>query len=147
MLVVVSDLHFQDTINDVIRDDNSNILVSIDRNVSPEAFRQTFEEILSLAGSNKAQELIIVLAGDIFDLNRSQIWFQRKNDSIRPYGEDESSKWGPIAEKILNDIITSNQKTFDIIKKQMEITLKNNKKISFNYIPGNHDRIINLNVA
>lgn len=43
MLVVISDLHFQDTINDNIKDDNGNILVSIDRNVSTEAFSQTFE--------------------------------------------------------------------------------------------------------
>lgn len=144
MLAVISDLHFQDTINDVIRDDNGNILVSIDRNVSPEAFRQTFYEILSLAQSNDAKELIIVLAGDIFDLNRSQIWSQEKNDTIRPYGEDSPNTWGPIAEKIFNDIITSNQKTFDIFKKQTEITLKNKKRVSFSYIPGNHDRIINL---
>ncbi len=39
MLVIISDLHFQDTINDIIKDDVGNILVSIDRNVSPEAFR------------------------------------------------------------------------------------------------------------
>jgi UDP-2,3-diacylglucosamine pyrophosphatase LpxH len=144
MLAVVSDLHFQDIINDVILGDNGNILVSIDRNVLPQAFRQTFEEILSLAQNNDAKELIIVLAGDIFDLNRSQIWFQEKNDAIRPYGEDSSSAWGPIAEKILNNIITSNQETFDIFKKQTETTLRNNKKVSFSYIPGNHDRIINL---
>lgn len=144
MLVVISDLHFQDTINDNIKDDNGNILVSIDRNVSTEAFSQTFEEIVTLANNNNAKELIIVLAGDIFDLNRSQIWFQEKNDTIRPYGEDTPSSWGSIAGKILNDIITSNQNTFDIFKKQTEITLTNSKKVSFSYIPGNHDRIINL---
>jgi UDP-2,3-diacylglucosamine pyrophosphatase LpxH len=144
MLAVISDLHFQDTINDVIKDEKDNILVGIDRNVSSEAFRLTFQEILSMAEGNSAQELIIVLAGDIFDLNRSQIWFEKDNDNIRPYGEHPPETWGPIAEKILDDIIASNQKTFDIFKNQAEAILKNDKKVRFQYIPGNHDRAINL---
>ncbi|HET6514714.1 MAG TPA: hypothetical protein VFG09_06090 [Thermodesulfovibrionales bacterium] len=143
MLVVISDLHFQDTHNDNITDAEGNI-VGIDRNVSPRAFEETFTEILSLAESNYAQELIIVLAGDIFDLNRSQTWFRGDNDRMRPYGEDAPETWGPIAEKIITDICASNEETFALFKGQTEVTLKNGERVRFDYIPGNHDRIINL---
>lgn len=143
MLAVISDLHFQDTLNDNLIDDAGNV-IGIDRNVLPQAFEETFKEIISLAECNNAQELIIVLAGDIFDLNRSQTWSKENNNNIRPYGEHPPEKWGPLAEKILDDVCASNERTFAIFKEQTERTLKNGEKVRFNYIPGNHDRIVNL---
>jgi hypothetical protein len=141
MLVVISDLHFQDTINDVIRDAKNNILVGIDRNVSPEAFKGVFEEILTTADNNGAMELIIILAGDIVDLNRSQRWLA---GDVRPYGEHTPDEWYPIADAILEDIIKSNDKTFSIFKEMARKRLKNGSQIVFKYLPGNHDRLINL---
>ncbi|MBP2653145.1 MAG: hypothetical protein H6Q73_714 [Firmicutes bacterium] len=140
MLVVISDLHFQDTINDVIKDEQGNILVDVQRNIFYEVFETTFEELRSLARLNNAQELIIVLAGDIFDFNRSRQWF---NYDVRPYDEYSSDKWGPIAVKIFDDIVESNRQTFDCFNKLLEIS-SNDVKIDFRYIPGNHDRIVNL---
>ena len=46
MLVVMNDLHVQDTINDTITDKNNNP-VTVDRNVSPDAFKDVFEEIMT----------------------------------------------------------------------------------------------------
>jgi hypothetical protein len=153
MLVVISDLHFQDTVNDAVTDANGNILANADRNVQAEAFRMIFQELFSVAESNSAGELIIVLAGDIFDLNRSSKWF---GTDIRPYG-DIPDRWGPVAVDILNSIIESNKQTLDLFT-----TLVNNKeiapagpdqdpiklfkdiKLEFIYIPGNHDRLVNL---
>lgn len=140
MLVVISDLHFQDTINDTIKDNNNNP-VTVDRNVSSDAFKGVFADILTTANNNEAQELIIILAGDIFDLNRSQRWLA---GDIRPYGEHTPDEWYPIADAILTDIIKCNDKTFRYFKEMAQKTLKNGSQIVFKYLPGNHDRIINL---
>jgi hypothetical protein len=140
MLVVMSDLHFQDTINDTITD-NNNKPITVDRNVSSDAFKKVFDDIWTTAGKNGAKELIIILAGDIFDLNRSQRWLE--ND-VRPYGEHTPDEWYPVADKILTDIITSNQASFDLFKKMARNKLQNGSQIAFKYLPGNHDRIINL---
>jgi UDP-2,3-diacylglucosamine pyrophosphatase LpxH len=140
MLVVISDLHFQDTINDTIRDKNNNP-VTVDRNVSSDAFEEVFDDILTTSYSNEAQELIIILAGDIFDLNRSQKWLA---SDIRPYGEHSLNEWYPIADAILQDIIKSNDKAFNVFKEFAGKKLKNGGQIVFQYLPGNHDRLINL---
>jgi UDP-2,3-diacylglucosamine pyrophosphatase LpxH len=140
MLVVMSDLHFQDSINDAITDKNNNP-ITVDRNVSPDAFKGVFEEILTTAEINGAGELIIVLAGDIFDLNRSQRWLASE---VRPYGEHTPDEWYPVAGAILKDIIKSNEKTFSIFKEMARKKLKNGSQIVFKYLPGNHDRLINL---
>jgi UDP-2,3-diacylglucosamine pyrophosphatase LpxH len=140
MLVVMSDLHFQDTINDTIID-NNNKPITVDRNVSPDAFKGVFEEILTTADSNGAVELIIVLAGDIFDLNRSQKWLA---GDVRPYGEHTPAQWYPVADAILTDIIISNKQTFNLFKNMAQQKLRNGNQIVFKYLPGNHDRLINL---
>ncbi len=140
MLVVMSDLHFQDTINDTITDKDNNP-VTVDRNVSPDAFKEIFEEIMTTAYSNEARELIIILAGDIFDLNRSQRWLE---SDIRPYGEHTPDEWYPIADAILKDIIKSNDRTFSIFREMARKRLNNGVQIVFQYLPGNHDRLINL---
>ena len=140
MLVVISDLHFQDTINDTITD-KSNNPITVDRNVSPDAFKEFFEEILTMADSNEAVELIIILAGDIFDLNRSQKWLE---GDVRPYGEHTPDEWYPVVDAILKDIIKSNEKTFSIFKEMARKRLVNGSQIIFEYLPGNHDRLINL---
>ncbi|MGO9137578.1 MAG: hypothetical protein ACLP9S_07565 [Syntrophales bacterium] len=150
MLVVISDLHFQDTRNDAIFDEKNHVWVNVDRNVSADAFYKVFEELFSVARTNKAKEIIVVLAGDIFDLNRSSRW---QLTEYRPYGDETSppDKWGPVALDILSGIVKSNQETFDVfkslIRQQSHIASELNKpEIPFEliYIPGNHDRIANL---
>jgi hypothetical protein len=141
MLAILSDLHFQDTQNDVIRDDAGRILVDVDRNISAKAFKFIFDEFIDIANKVEAKELKIVLAGDVFDLNRSQTWFK---DSVRPYGDHSVDMWLPIAQKILNDIVAANRATFDLFTAYARRTLDNGAAIFFTYIPGNHDRLINL---
>jgi UDP-2,3-diacylglucosamine pyrophosphatase LpxH len=140
MLVVISDLHFQDTVNDTITDNNNNS-VRVERNVLSDAFEKVFDEIMTTAEDNEAQELIIILAGDIFDLNRSQKWFR---SSVRPYGEHSPDEWYPAAAEIFGDIVDSNRAAFDVFKEFAKKKLKNGRQVVFHYLPGNHDRLINL---
>ncbi|HUH66630.1 MAG TPA: metallophosphoesterase [Syntrophales bacterium] len=140
MLVVISDLHFQDTKNDAIYDE-SKPFIPADRNVPTDAFKKVFDDIMITAKDNDAKELIIVLAGDIFDLNRSQKWFE---GDVRPYGDSKDRGWKPLIQHILKDIIESNDDTFKLFKKTALQTLENGGQIVFEYLPGNHDRLINL---
>ena len=140
MLAVISDIHFQDTLNDAILNDE-NKMINSDRNVSIDAFKETFDKIISLAKDNKANELLILLAGDIFDMHRSQKWCETE---VRPYGKYTVAQWGPIAENILEDIINCNINTFTTITKILRNPPKNLRTIELIYFPGNHDRIINL---
>ncbi|OGW38406.1 MAG: hypothetical protein A2X58_14375 [Nitrospirae bacterium GWC2_56_14] len=141
MLAILSDLHFQDTMNDIVKDDGGNTLVSVDRNISPKAFKFIFDEFIDIANKVKAQELNIVLAGDIFDLNRSQTWFK---GPVRPYGDHSVDEWAPIAKQILGDIITTNSETFELFTHYAGRKLESGAPVTFTYLPGNHDRLINL---
>ncbi len=140
MIVVMSDLHFQDTRNDVFQDSNKKS-VPVERNISPDAFEQTFEEILTTADLNDAKEIIVVLAGDIFDINRSQKWLEQE---IRPYGEHSVKQWGPIAEGIMDTIIESNGASLKIFRNFLRHRWKKKGALRLVYIPGNHDRLVNL---
>jgi UDP-2,3-diacylglucosamine pyrophosphatase LpxH len=140
VLVVISDIHFQDTVNDAIVDNNSKT-INIDRNVSVDAFKKTFDEIVSAAEDNRANELIIVLAGDIFDIHRSQKWLET---DFRPYGKNSPAQWGPIAENILEDIISCNKAAINALKEVFNNPPRNLRKIEVLYFPGNHDRLVNL---
>ncbi len=149
MLVVISDLHFQDTRNDDVKDVKNGVIVNVDRNVPADAFYLVFEDLFKVAAAKGAKEIIVVLAGDIFDLNRSSRWQQT---NCRPYDDAASpSTWGPVAIAIFEDIIRSNMETFDVLKSllnpQSYIASELNQPsipFRFEYIPGNHDRIVNL---
>ncbi len=60
MLCVIGDLHFQDTRNDTIEDNNGRF-VNVDRNVSADVFYMVFEELFSIGEAKKLKELIVVL--------------------------------------------------------------------------------------
>lgn len=152
MLVIISDLHFQDTYQ------GFSDIIKISRNISHKAFHHFFSDIAELSKTNNATEIIFVLAGDIFDLNRSHKWF---TENIRPYTSDQiepGSLLDKVVASIWNGINTNNEKTFKIFENMA--TIGNNDytletgyepikfpegiKIKFEYIPGNHDRLINL---
>ena len=126
MLVFVSDLHFVDE-------------TAGKHNIPISAFEIFLSHIKVLADRVRAKELKIVFLGDIFDLLRTEEWF---NESIedRPWGKD-SDKMRNRAKIILNKIEEKNKDTFNIFK---PIAIENrfgNIKTETIYIPGNHDRL------
>lgn len=154
MLVIISDLHFQDT---EIDPELSNI-IKVDRNISPKAFHHFFSDIAELSKQNEATEVIFVLAGDIFDLNRSNKWFI---ENIRPYTNEQIALGSPldmvvtnIWQGILNNNLETQQifisvanlaNTDNVLQTNYgKIEFRKNIDIKFDYIPGNHDRLVNL---
>ena len=75
MLVVISDLHFTDG-------------TAGEHNLPCEAFDSVFlSDIASLAVEKEAEEITILLLGDILDLIRSEQWFEERPED-RPWGKN-----------------------------------------------------------
>jgi UDP-2,3-diacylglucosamine pyrophosphatase LpxH len=133
MLIFISDLHFIDG-------------TAGDHNIPIHAFRIFFGNIAGIAKrlkkkGGKIKEIKLVYLGDIFDLLRTEKWFDYPEDE-RPWGNNEP-KIEAHANTIFDAVITESQETFNL--------LKGNLKEQFNlpfeperlYIPGNHDRLCN----
>lgn len=130
MIIFISDLHFVDE-------------TAGKHNIPTRAFEGVFNDIKRYGG--KPDEIKLVFLGDIFDLNRTTRWLE-VNESERPWG-DMDKKRDTIeghALNILRDIISKNQKTFDIFRGKMMDQFKYKAEPERIYIPGNHDRLCNL---
>jgi UDP-2,3-diacylglucosamine pyrophosphatase LpxH len=135
MLVFISDLHFVDG-------------SAGEHNLSHRAFEYFFEDVAAIAAkpSNDIKEIKIVLLGDIFDLLRTEGWFDYPLDE-RPWGAKESAI--EVHALTLFDAITDhpeNRQTFQIFR-QGVADLKDKGRLdsdtSLIYLPGNHDRLCN----
>jgi len=127
MLVFISDLHFVDE-------------TAGKHNIPTSAFDKIFlSHIKALADKVNAKELKIVFLGDIFDLLRTEEWFN-ENIEDRPWGKD-TDKMHNRAKIILNKIEEKNKDTFNIFKPAALENRFENIKTETIYIPGNHDRL------
>ena len=139
MLVVISDLHFVDG-------------TAGKHDLRPAAFEDVFLcDIMALAKQNGAKEIKLLLLGDIVDLLRTTQWFA-VDMADRPWGDHGLGDWehfdpgtGSATErccrKILGDIITRNQATFELFKGFKERLAP--LPVELIYVPGNHDRLVN----
>ena len=143
MLVIISDLHFTDgtTSNKAGQKDLFNI--------SPEAFRLFYAKIANIV--ERRQELIkkvtFVYNGDIFDPLRTYVWFNVPQNQ-RPWSVPlVSSDVRKTCNQILKSIITHNDEALAWLNgthPDFENIWQVGQTIRRIYIPGNHDRIINL---
>jgi UDP-2,3-diacylglucosamine pyrophosphatase LpxH len=85
MLVVISDLHFEEENSDTIKDTEGRPTVSFSRNTPAEAYRRLITWFATEARRTEAERMDLVLAGDIFDLHRTMLWFTEKPEPARPY--------------------------------------------------------------
>ncbi len=170
MLVVLSDIHFQDIEHDLKDEDGTPV---IDHNVSANAFKTFFsviaEQFYDNFGKMDDAELKIVLNGDIFDFLRTERWFA---EDVQPYIDhgDDGGDWSNntglegIMEDIFNSIAGNNNKELNTAKclqfckdflthegriNELKISkdasdFLQNARITFEYIPGNHDRFVNV---
>ena len=139
MLVFISDLHFVDG-------------SAGEHNLSHRAFEYFFEDVETIAGktSSEIKEIKIVLLGDIFDLLRTEGWFDYPADE-RPWGTNEPAI--EVHALTLFDAITDhpeNRRSFKIIR-QGVADLKGkcglDAEARLFYLPGNHDRLINRYIS
>ena len=128
MLVFISDLHFVDE-------------TAGKHNIPTEAFRIFFKDIAGIVECIKIKEIKIVFLGDIFDLLRTEKWFEYPVEQ-RPWGSNES-KIAENAEIIFDTIIDKNRATFDLLKGNLKKEFGFPVEPERIYIPGNHDRLCN----
>ena len=80
MIAVISDLHFEEEASDVIRGDGKTIIFR--RNLDPKAYRAFIAHMADEVRHRGAKSFELVIAGDLFDFNRTVMWFE---DELRPY--------------------------------------------------------------
>lgn len=132
MLVIVSDLHFRDG-------------TAGEHNVSTRAFEGFLEGLATAARSAQAREVKILFLGDIFDLLRTELWFDVPEEE-RPWGLPDvaSDALERHAARILDAILAHpiNRETFALLgsslKERFPLFPVEPERI---YIPGNHDRL------
>lgn len=157
MIVVISDLHFEEESRDAIRGDDGADEVSVPRNIPAAPYCRLIEDLARAAGRNRAEDLTLVLAGDIFELFQTALWFT-DDDTVRPY-EDEVQEGSPLEAKLLAILdATAGEKpvreTLERFRLLVEGRYTDGSEekefpvpVTIEYIPGNHDRLANATPA
>jgi UDP-2,3-diacylglucosamine pyrophosphatase LpxH len=155
MLVVLSDLHFQEEASNHILGDGSHPPIEFKRNLPAIPYRLLLQQLAGEAVRNEAQKLELVLAGDIFDLHRSGLWFTANQQNVRPYVSNEQITpqlesfvlqllQGIVNEDHVKDVLPvfrllANGRYVDASQKERPFPVP----VELHFIPGNHDRLIN----
>lgn len=141
MLVVLSDLHFSEAQSTRVGD------LTFNRNLPADIYQSYLSEINLIAVSNQIRQVDLVLAGDIFEINRSALWFEGPQ---RPYVDNQEvepgSPWETKSLQIL-DAIAAEDKVRETLLLFRSIQERFDVEVRVHYIPGNHDRLINATPA
>ncbi len=164
MLVIISDLHLEEESSRNIKSHDPDIdSIDVTRNVNPRAFRKIFARWDKQAERAKVEKMDLVLAGDIFDLHRTGLWFQGEDpDKIRPYVSADESEIDDELEgrviEILDKINARGSRPYEILEMFRELITEGiyvdengegqnfyipKENIRIHYFPGNHDRLAN----
>lgn len=116
--------------------------------MEPDAFELFFRTISKTVERKKYVRTVkLVFAGDIFDILRTYAWFDAHKNK-QPW--DSTSKTEEVNQSvrsILEDITKVNEKSLQWLSgthKDFKEIWKDGPEIERVYIPGNHDRLINL---
>jgi UDP-2,3-diacylglucosamine pyrophosphatase LpxH len=159
MLVVVSDLHMEEEASNFVLADPDLPPIRFSRNLSPKAYWKVFADLALEARRNQARAMHLVLAGDIFDLHRTSLWFRDNPTHIRPY-VDATEVGGALEAKVLAilDGIAAEPRVADALHllqllaggeywdEQGELQ-PFPVPVTIHYIAGNHDRLANSRPA
>ncbi len=151
MLVVVSDLHFEEEASDVIPGKGGFPPVAYSRNLPGKAYQSFIAHLASEAQRNGAKRLDLVFAGDIFDIHRTSLWVKDNKKNVRPYVK--TSEVDKDLEELVLKILKAIRKEPGVVKALEVFQLLGKGKyrdrgnrefpvpVSLHYIPGNHDRM------
>lgn len=157
MLVIISDLHFEEEESNYINSDGVGEPIRFSRNLSRKAFELVICRLAQDAERGKSKNLDLVFAGDIFDIHRTGLWFTENPKRLRPYVSNNAVVGIPELEEMLLLVlerIQAAQGVQDVLEVfrllaggqyYLDGELKDfpAQNITFYYIPGNHDRLIN----
>ena len=159
MLVIISDMHMEEESSLTIPSSDGNPPLTFSRNLSPKAYRKIFADLAEEAKRNNVKEMTLVLAGDVFELYRTGLWFVNNPDQTMPFvsnGEVDEGLERKILE-ILDEIVAEpeNGESLEAIRLLQEKIYYEGKqprgfpveRVTVHYLPGNHDRLANSTPA
>lgn len=123
MLILVSDFHLMDG-------------TAGEHHLPPGIFRSAFTNVGARAVAADPDEIKIVFLGDVFELVRTERWFDYPPEQ-RPWGAEPSED---AAADILERVIAANQETFDMLGGSFVEQFGFPVEPQRVFIPGNHDR-------
>lgn len=151
MIAVISDLHLEEEASDVIRDPKGGEL-RFRRNLDPKVFASFAAHMAGECRRHRSKEFELIIAGDLFDLSRTALWFE---DPLRPYVSN--GKFSPELERKILRIIDATVaepavgeaiESFRLLAQGVYREAGGGKKRDFpcrtkiTLLAGNHDRII-----
>lgn len=148
MLVIISDLHFTDGTTSNNGEGERDIT-----NVNHKAFRRFLEKVSEIVKHRKAiTKVSFVYNGDIFDPLRSSDWFDASSEESpwqEPYNDSKMlAKCRAVLVKIISH--PNNAEALEWLSGQhpkFAEVWQNDAQIDRIYIPGNHDRVVNMDDA
>lgn len=159
MIVVISDLHFEEEASDLIPGRDGRPDVIFRRNLNPRAYRNFIAQMAEQVARRKAKEFRLVIAGDLFDFSRTRLWF---SDELRPYvsldevnEQLERKTLGILNATAKEPSVKEALEVFPLLAKGRYRTADADDKecdfptdrIEIFYFPGNHDRLSNATPA
>jgi UDP-2,3-diacylglucosamine pyrophosphatase LpxH len=160
MIVVISDLHFEEEASDVVPGRGGRPDVIFRRNLNARAYRNFIAAMAEQVERRKVKEFQLVIAGDLFDFSRTTLWFA---DELRPYVslKEVNSELEQKALRILNATakepdVKEALEVFQLLAKGVYRTTETAgseerkfpaDRIEILYFPGNHDRLSNATPA
>lgn len=155
MLAVLSDLHFSEEASNLILGSGKHPPLQFHRNLPAKPYQLLVAHLAAEARRNNARRLDLVLAGDIFDLHRSGLWFRENPAGVHPYVSSAAVK--PELEalllRILQGISDDNNVAgvltlFRRLSRGKYLDEAETEKgfpvpVQVHYLPGNHDRLAN----
>ncbi len=157
MIAVISDLHFEEEASDAIPAGDGFDQLSFRRNLDPKAYRSFIAAMADELVRRRLRNFDLVIAGDLFDLNRTGLWF---TDELRPYC-DLSEVSAALAAKVLRILdATASEPPISGALRSLQLLARGRyltehasgefeerdfpaDRIAIHYIPGNHDRLVN----
>lgn len=156
MIVVISDLHFEEEASDVIPGRAGRPDVIFRRNLNPRAYRNFIAQMAEQVARRKIKEFQLIIAGDLFDFSRTTLWF---SDEVRPYVPIEEVN-GELEQKVLRILnatakepsVAGALEVFQLLAKGRYRTTEGADgqerdfpadRIELLFFPGNHDRLSN----
>jgi UDP-2,3-diacylglucosamine pyrophosphatase LpxH len=126
VLIVVSDFHLMDGTAGA-------------HHVEPGVFRSTMNDLGAHAREAQATEISILFLGDLFDLVRTERWFEYPLEE-RPWGSAPSKK---ALFDIFEGVVSNNAETFAMLTESLAQEFGFPVEPKRLYIPGNHDSAVN----
>jgi len=157
VIAIISDLHFEEEASDVIPGRDGQPSLVFRRNLDPRAYCNFIAQMAEQMERRRLRTFDLVIAGDLFDFNRTALWFR---DDLRPYAP--LSKTSPHLEaKLLNILeaiaieppVQQALEAFRLLARG-RYRLQGGKerdfparRINIHYLTGNHDRLSNATRA